>query len=353
MPRGVARMPVPPFRRVAVGASRMRRFTIIAFLTGLALGMALIVWAGYREVGEAFARTGWGVALVVLVRAGVVGMAGLGWWLLLAPSHAATPAACVGIRFIREGINALLPVAQIGGDIAGARLLTLRGVAASLAAASIVTDIFLQVSTQLAFTVLGLLLLLRHGGGDAVVSVVLTGVGVAAPVLVAFYLAQRRGASRLIQAGLRRFAGDRLGAAGATEALYASLAAIQARRGAMLGGGLLHLGAWIIGSLEVYVALHFMGYPIGFAEALIIESLGQAARGAAFAVPGAIGVQEGGFIILGAAFGIPAEPALALSLIKRVADLALGLPGLVAWQAIEGRRALAKDTTRSGEPTRD
>lgn len=319
----------------------------MALLAGLALGMALIVWAGYREVGEAFARTGWGVVLVALARAGVVGMAGLAWFMVLPASDRATPLACVGIRFIREAINALLPVAQIGGDIAGARLLALRGVASSLAAASIVTDIFLQVSTQLLFTVLGLVLLLRHGGSDAVVSVVLTGVAVAAPVLVGFYLAQRRGASRLVQAALRRFAGDRLGAAGATEALYGWLAAIQARRGAMLGGALAHLLAWVIGSLEVYLALHFMGYPVGFAEALVIESLGQAARGAAFAVPGAIGVQEGGFIILCAAFGIPAEPALALSLVKRVADLALGLPGLIAWQAIEGPRALAKRTAGS------
>lgn len=331
----------------------MRRVTVIVFLVGLALGMALLVWAGHREVGEAFARTGWGVVLVVLVRAGVIGIAGLAWWLLLPRPSPATPTACVGIRFIREAINALLPVAQIGGDIAGARLVALRGVAASLAAASIVTDIFLQVSTQLVFTVIGLLLLLRHGGSDAVVSVVLTGVGVAVPMLIGFYLAQRRGASRLLQAGLRRFAGNRLGAAGATEALYASLQAIQARRGAMSGGAVLHFGAWIIGSLEVYVALHFMGYPIGFAEALVIESLGQAARGAAFAVPGAIGVQEGGFVILCAAFGIPAEPALALSLIKRVADLALGLPGLIAWQAIEGRRALARSTARTGEPAPD
>ena len=70
----------------------------------------------------------------------------------------------------------------------------------------------------------------------------------------------------------------------------------------------------------------------------MIESLIDAVRGAAFAVPGALGAQEGGLIVLCALFGIPPDQALALSLVKRVADLALGLPGLLAWQIAEGRR---------------
>jgi len=61
-------------------------------------------------------------------------------------------------------------------------------------------------------------------------------------------------------------------------------------------------------------------------------------RGAAFAVPGGLGVQEGGYIALCAMFGIPVQEALALSLAKRVADVAVGLPGLIAWQVVEGRR---------------
>jgi hypothetical protein len=40
---------------------------------------------------------------------------------------------------------------------------------------------------------------------------------------------------------------------------------------------------------------------------------------------------------------VPAETALALSLIKRVADLAIGAPGLLAWQVLEGRRFLRPD----------
>jgi hypothetical protein len=81
-----------------------------------------------------------------------------------------------------------------------------------------------------------------------------------------------------------------------------------------------------------------MSQPAGLREALLLEGLGQAVRSAAFAVPGALGVQEGGYVLIGGMFGLSPQLALALSLIKRVRELLLGLPGLAAWQLLEGRR---------------
>jgi len=40
-------------------------------------------------------------------------------------------------------------------------------------------------------------------------------------------------------------------------------------------------------------------------------------------------------------FGAGAELGLAVSLLKRARDIVLGVPVLLVWQAIEGRRALA------------
>ena len=53
-------------------------------------------------------------------------------------------------------------------------------------------------------------------------------------------------------------------------------------------------------------------------------------------VPMAAGVQEGGYLLVGAAFGLPPDQALALSLLKRGRDLALGVPALLGWQVMEG-----------------
>ena len=54
-------------------------------------------------------------------------------------------------------------------------------------------------------------------------------------------------------------------------------------------------------------------------------------------MPAALGVQEAGFIAVCAVYGIPATEALALSLVKRVPDITLGLPFVFAWHAHEAR----------------
>ena len=100
---------------------------------------------------------------------------------------------------------------------------------------------------------------------------------------------------------------------------------------------------------ETWLSLYLLGHPIGFVEALIIESLIQAVRGAAFAVPGALGVQEGSLILIGAAVGVPAEMALALSLAKRVREAAVGAAGVIVWQIEEGRFAFGERARAEGK----
>jgi hypothetical protein len=78
--------------------------------------------------------------------------------------------------------------------------------------------------------------------------------------------------------------------------------------------------------------------PANFTTPLILESVVQGVRGAMFLVPGALGVQESGYLIVGNLLGIPGETALALSLIRRVRELIVGIPGLVVWQLLEGGR---------------
>jgi uncharacterized membrane protein YbhN (UPF0104 family) len=85
-----------------------------------------------------------------------------------------------------------------------------------------------------------------------------------------------------------------------------------------------------------------MGHAGSLAQAIAIESIGQGIRAAAFAIPGGLGVQDGGLIAVCAVFGVPAEVALAVALLKRIAEIVLGVPSLLAWQALEGRRLLRK-----------
>ena len=317
----------------------MKRVAILAGILGLTLFGVLIAYSGAGDVAQGVAAVGWAILIVVAIRAVIVIGAGISWKLLF-PAGAGLPyAVAIGLRFIREGINVLLPVATIGGDVVGARLATFWRPDGAMAGATTIADVALQAATQAAFALLGIGLLLWLNGDSPLLRYAAGGLLVAAALIGAFFAVQAKLGAELVAWLLRRL-GQEGALAALAERLWGALRAIYARPGPVARSSLLHMVVWIIGAFEVYVALHAMGYPVSFAEAVVIESLGQAVRGAAFVVPGGIGVQEGGFIALCALFAVPAGPALALSLVKRVADLVLGLPALLAWQVIEGRRAL-------------
>jgi uncharacterized membrane protein YbhN (UPF0104 family) len=95
---------------------------------------------------------------------------------------------------------------------------------------------------------------------------------------------------------------------------------------------------WLIASGEIWFSLWALGFKSSFTTAVILESAALVVRGATFLVPGAMGVQEGGYILLGNLLGIPGEIAFALSLVRRMRELALGIPALISWQLLEATR---------------
>ena len=322
----------------------MKRLTTLAMVAGLGTAVWLFLSSGLSDVAAAVVSAGWGALAVVTMRALAVGWAGLGWFVVFPSKQRPSLRNCVTLRFVREGINTLLPVAAVGGDFIGARLLAKRGTSGGLAGASMFVDLLTQALTQLLFTVLGLGVLVWLSGDGPIVRTVAAGLAIAAPGIFGFYLIQRRSGHRLIQAALTRFASGReWRALGAVDVLYDNLRRLYGNGARVANAVAVHFLGWIIGTAEVYICLHAMGYPVSFAEAIVIESLAQAVRGAAFAIPGAIGAQEGGLIALCALFGIPPEVALALSLVKRMADLAVGVPSLFLWHALE-RKADAEAT---------
>lgn len=70
------------------------------------------------------------------------------------------------------------------------------------------------------------------------------------------------------------------------EALDVAVRRIYRRRGALLQSAGWRPGGWFAGAGETWLVFHAMGQPIGLINAIIIESLGHAARTAAFIVPG-------------------------------------------------------------------
>lgn len=324
----------------------MKQSLTLAAALGLAAVIALVVWQGVGAVAKAFASVGVGVVLVVVVRLIQVAAAGAAWRALLPGSAPVTWMTCVNLRWVREAINSLLPVAQVGGDLIGARLLKRPGLDGGLAGASILVDVLTQAATQVVFALLGLAVLATHGGDKDLVQVIGSGLTVMTLAVLGFFAAQRFGGFHLVERGLVRLAETPAWSKLASvKNLHDSLQAMHNDGRALAASFLIHFAIWFIGVLEVVIALKFMGFDLGYGPALVIESLGHAARAAGFLVPGALGVQEGGFIALAAVYGVPAPQALALSLVKRVPEIVLGVPGLVYWHRLEvGRGREASET---------
>ncbi len=304
-----------------------------ALLAGLGLFVAILAHQGMRDVGAALAGAGPGLLVVALFH--VVPMLGdaLAWRALLA--HAIRPGLGVMLlaRWVAESVNGLLPALQIGGNVARARLLVRRGVPGADAGASVVVDVTLVVATQIVFTLVGLALLFTHLGLTRLTLAAAAGTAVTASLLTVALLVQRRDPFTMLARLSGRLAGaDRQALGAGAAALDAGVVGLYRDRraiGAALGW---HLLAWFVGAGEIWLALLFLGHPVPLHTAVLLESLGQAVRTGAFVIPGALGVQEGGFLLLGGALGLAPETALALSLTRRVRDLVLGLPGLVFWQ---------------------
>jgi hypothetical protein len=108
----------------------------------------------------------------------------------------------------------------------------------------------------------------------------------------------------------------------------------------------LHLAAWLGNAAAVWLAFRLIGARIDLTAAIAIESIVYAIRSAAVFVPNALGVQEGAYILLGPLFGVATDTALAISVLKRARDIAIGVPVLLMWQAAEGRRALSRSAVR-------
>jgi putative membrane protein len=295
---------------------------------------------------------GWWLLPITLFHFVPLFFSALSWRELLPLSSRPDVVSITWIRWIRESINALLPVAGVGGDIAGARLAHRRGVPGAQAAASMVVDTTVGVVTQLVFVMTGVTLLVIRSTEHAafrVALVLLTGIGMFFVAVVTFVLFQHRsmfvmGAklarSVLPEKWLSNFAGS---AAAIDDAVVATY-----RNGfAFLRANLLRLVGWAAGTGEIWLVMQFLGQPLGMIDAFILESLGSGVRAAAFMVPGALGALEGSFVLFGALFGLPAETALAVSLSKRVRELILGLPGLFVWHWVEGHYLLRRSEDKA------
>ncbi len=310
-------------------------------------GLAVAIWAfgatGLHDVLAAIARLGVS-GLLVFCAYSLLGSVLLGAaWLAAAPGEPVERLMLfTWARIVREGASDLLPFSQIGGVIVGARTVVSGGVAPARAYGSMIVDMTTEMAGQIAFTLFGIAMFVATIAAgpeaQALRPLVFVGTGVTVVVMGAFLLAQRAALGLAA-----RLAGRVLPESGAMIAeVRIELERIYADRPRVALAFLFNLVAWVASASGAWIVLYLMGSPVPLWAVLTIESLIFTLRSVAFAIPGAIGVQEAAYVLLGPLLGVPAEMALALSLAKRARELLIGLPAVLAWQAQEARAALSR-----------
>jgi putative membrane protein len=313
---------------------------IVAALVGLALATGLILHFGWHDVVDAALVAGWqGLAALVGIYVVCLFLCALALQAVILDAPDNSLLAYLWVRWLRESVGNLIALLPTAGEIAGARELTFFGVRPGMAGASTIVDVTLELVTQILFTIFGVALLITWYRGMTIGPWLVSGIAVSMLAAAGFILAQRKGLFRLLERLPEsldlKWAWTVLPEA---EGIHAGIQDIYRRHKRVLTSGGLHLAGWVVGAGEAWVGLWFMGHAITWSDALILESIAFALRTAAFIVPSRLGVQEGGYIVLGALFGLSPDVALALSLLKRGREIATGLPCLIIWQSTEARR---------------
>lgn len=334
----------------------MKRLSYAAGLIGLAIAVALIAHEGWRAILQVLQIAGLGLLWLIPFHALPIALDAEGWRTLLVPRdprRAATRPFLFWIAAVREAINRLLPVASVGGEIVGIRLVLLRPVPGAAVTASVILEVLLTVLNQYLFTALGLVLLVSLLHGTDVSDALFWGLLASLPVPLLLLALLRYGKlfERIERLSLRLLGDDHklaplLGNACALDEELRGLYRRQARLWGALGW---QLAGMVVGSFETWLALRLLGHPVTAWEAITLESLTLAIRHFAFFVPGGVGVQEAGLVIFGKLVGLPADVSVALSLAKRVREIGFGVPALVSWQWVEARRLGRRWRRRAAE----
>jgi putative membrane protein len=298
------------------------------------LFIAVLVSHDLPAIFEVLAVAGWGLLGVTAFHLLPLVIDAAALRIMETQARAGALRAAVLVRWIGESANSLMPAGQIGGPLLMIRRLMQRGLQAPEAVAAVTVSTTLQGFAQVVFALCGLAVLVARAAPLAHTSLG-TSLLIAALCIAVFpatfFLLQRRG----MFAGTLRLAGRFAGARDWSrliehaEGIDAALAAAYQRSARAWGSFALSLVGWLVGTGEVWLVLRLLGSPVSLSDALVLESLGQAIRGAGFAIPGALGVQEGGYLLLAPLAGLRPDVALALSLAKRARELLLGIPGLI------------------------
>jgi putative membrane protein len=295
---------------------------VLALLAGLALFGWYLSRADLRAVAEGLSRLGWLAPVALIPYFCVYIVDCIGWRWCLPPGLKVPFLTLFRIRWAGESVNNVLPSAYVGGETVKVYLLRKRGVPAQAGASSAVVSKTAQTVAQLILILLAAVAFLRLAGDrPGLPLAMLLVLGSGAVILAGLFWMQRRGLfSSLVAvaAALRlqpRFLEGRREKI--LEVDRAITGFYQNHRPRFYGSTTVYLGGWLLDTMEIYLVACLLGMPIAWTQALAVEGFTSVAKILGMWVPGSLGIQDSGIVMLGRLAGLPDTLSVSYALLRR------------------------------------
>lgn len=312
--------------------STLRLVNIGLLLLGVTTLLSIIAYIGPSKVYDVGANLGPLVIALMLIPSTVMYVLdGLGWRFTLGQYQTAVPfVRLLMVRTAGEFLNAATPTASVGGESLKAALLKRFSIPMGDGLASVIVAKTTMTLAQIMYIFLGLalwLFLLEDFPQSRGLSL-WTIAGTAAVLLFAtglFVVLQQRGLFAVLFSVVDKFPfriaylADRREELRSLDTLVAAF--YNHRRTLFALSAITFFGGWLIEAAEVYVMLQYLGQPIDVVTAISIDALCTLIKGSTFFIPGSVGVQEGGIVLLLKAFGYSDVTGMSFALLRRLREL--------------------------------
>ena len=317
-------------------------------MLGVALLAALVAQNDPAVVVASIADLHWRLVVILVFPAALVALFDTLGWRYAFLREAIPFRALMWSRLAGEAFNMTTPTAAVGSEAVKTWLLLGYAPLDATLASVIVAKTTITLG-QGVFFLVGVIVAWHMGlAGSALLYAMLWFVVIEAITLGLFVLVQIRGMLGWTGRLLERFGIRPARVQGMLGRVDDSLGRFYRTAPGRLGLSIgFHFVAWLLGSLETWLILKFLGSEVSLATATVIEAFGTGIKVATFLVPASLGVLEGGFVATAATFGLSASTAISFSLVRRLREATWVAIGLIAFAAMRPRESRAPDPPRS------
>lgn len=322
----------------------MRAVRLGLLVCGAALFVWLVATIGPGAVVQAFADLSWRLAVILVFPFGLTVLLDTLGWRYAFRRDTVPFRSLLAARLAGEAFNLTTPTASMGGEAVKAWLVRPWAPLRESLPSVIVAKTTITIG-QAPFVVIGLVAAHAALPSDALVVRAMEWLLVVQVLAVGGFVAVQAGGT--LRGGTRWL--HRLGWLSGSRAeslaeVNDELAHFYRREPRRLTLSILfHFLAWLIGALEPWLILRWIGLPVSLAEATAIEAFSSGIRFVAFLVPGYLGALEAGHVAIFAALGLGAPAGLSFTLIRRVREAAWAGLGFLCLAPLRAQAPRASD----------